>query len=100
MAGAIAGIGTLKGFNMKSGLVSRLGFLFSFFVFCDVAGAQSMARYTLDTWQGNDIAETFDHPIVELGGHVNGDSQDTQMFHWDSYGRVRINRDDPDAPFF
>jgi hypothetical protein len=22
------------------------------------------------------------------------------MFHWDSYGRVRINRDDKDAPFF
>jgi hypothetical protein len=100
MAGAIAGIGKLKGFTMKSGLVSRLALLSSIFLFCDVAGAQTMARYTLDTWQDNDIAETMDHPIVAMGGHVNNDSQGTQMFHWDSYGRVRINRDDADAPFF
>ena len=85
---------------MKCSPVLRLTLLSSFFVFCNVAGAQSMARYTLDTWQDNDIAETLDHPIIELGGHVNNDSKDTQMFHWDSYGRVRINRDDPDAPFF
>jgi hypothetical protein len=100
MAGALAGIGTLKGFIMKPRSFLRLALLSPVLLFCQWAGAQSMARFTLDTWQDRDIAETLDHPVIENGGHVNNDSQDTQMFHWDSYGRVRINRDDKDAPFF
>ncbi len=64
------------------------------------ARAQSMARYTLDSWQEKDIAATYDHPIVEAGGHVNNAPSDAQMFSWDSFGRVRINRKDQDAPFF
>jgi len=69
-------------------------------VFSSLARAQSMARYTLGDWQDRDIAETYDHPIYEPGGHFSGDGTDTTMFHWDSYGRVRINRDDKNAPFF
>lgn len=100
MARTIARIGTLKGFTMKCAPILGLTLLSSLFIFCNVSRAQSMSRFTLDGWQDNDIAETLDHPIIALGGHVNNDSTDTQMFHWDSYGRVRINRDDPDAPFF
>jgi hypothetical protein len=100
MARTLAGIGTLKGFTMKRTSILGLTLLFSVFVFSNVSRAQSMSRFTLDGWEDKDLAETLDHPIIEMGGHVNNDSQGTQMFHWDSYGRVRINRDDPDAPFF
>jgi hypothetical protein len=100
MAFPIVGAWTLKGFNMKCSVFCGLAAVSSILLFTSVAGAQSMARYTLDTWQDRDLAETYDHPLLETGGHVNGDSANDEISHWDSYGRVRINRDDKDAPFF
>src|SRR5882724_9564008 len=63
------------------------------------ARGQSMAHLTLDPWHERDLAETYDHPMVQAGGHVNGAPSDTQVFAWDSFGRVRLNRDNPDSPF-
>lgn len=60
---------------------------------------QSMARLTLDPWQGRDLAETYDHPVIQTGGHVDNAPSDSQMFMWDSYGRVRFDRTDQDSPF-
>lgn len=76
------------------------GFIFmSAFIGVHVCLAQSFARYTLDSWTEDDLAETFDHPIVELGGHVTNGPSDTQMFSWDSFGRVRFDRHHEDSPF-
>lgn len=64
--------------------------------------AQSFERMPLDTWIGNDLAETYDHPIIETNGHANSTPQgtnDSQVVWWDSFGRVRLNRKDADSPF-
>jgi len=62
------------------------------------AMAQSMARLLGEPWIDHDLLATYDHPIVEDGGHVNNDSSDTSVFAWDSFGRVRLNRQDQDSP--
>jgi hypothetical protein len=71
----------------------------SAFIGVHVCRAQSFVRYTLDSWTEDDLAETFDHPIIELGGHVTNAPSDTQVFSWDSFGRVRFNRHDANSPF-
>jgi hypothetical protein len=67
--------------------------------FAQIADAQSNARGTLEPWNADDRAITFDHPIEEFGGHATGVPTDTQVFWWDSFGRVRLDRQDPDSPF-
>ena len=63
------------------------------------ARAQSMARDTLDPWHDKDLAITFDHPIEEMQGHASNAPSDSQVFWWDSFGRVRLDRNDPNSPF-
>ncbi len=67
--------------------------------FAGLARAQSNARATYDPWAGNDLAVTFDHPIEELGGHAKSAPTDTQVFWWDSFGKVRLDRHDSNSPF-
>ena len=74
-----------------------------------LAHAQTFSRLTQDTWNGTDLAETYDHPIIEADTHVNQPkpystdsglgNQDSQIIWWDSYGQVRFNRNDQDSPF-
>ena len=71
-------------------------------LFAGHASAQSFSRFSLDTFDGKDLAETYDHPIFEVGGHVNSapqGSNESQVNWWDSFGRVRLDRNNPDAPF-
>ena len=66
------------------------------------ARAQSFARLPLDTWRPNELAQTYDHIIVEPAGNVNSapeDANSSGVFWWDSYGRVRFNRKDDGGPF-
>ncbi len=62
--------------------------------------AQSMARLAQESWTDNDLAETYDHPILEERGHFSDSTPNTGVFWWDSFGRVRINRAEPDSPLF
>lgn len=67
-----------------------------------IASAQSFSRLTLDTWNGTDLAQTFDHLIIQPSGQVNSapaGANDSQVFWWDSFGRVRLDRKNPDSPF-
>ena len=61
--------------------------------------AQSMERLSAERWKDGDIAVTYDHPIFENTAHVRGTNFDTQVDIWDSYGRVRLDRKDPNSPF-
>src|SRR5580658_6513207 len=63
------------------------------------AMAQSMGRLIDEPCNGNVCYQSYDHPIIESGGHVNGDSSDSQVFGWDSFGRIRFNAGDQDSPF-
>jgi hypothetical protein len=63
------------------------------------AFGQSMARLAEDPWNGTDMVSTYDHPIFENTGHVKGSTFDASTEVWDSYGRVRISRNDVNAPF-
>jgi hypothetical protein len=69
---------------------------------CLLAGGamgQDMGRLIAEPWNGNVCYQSYDHPIIEAGGHVNGDSSDSQVFGWDSFGRIRFNPDDQQSPF-
>jgi hypothetical protein len=71
-------------------------------IVCSVAGgaaAQSMGRLIAEPWQGNVCYVSYDQPIVEAPGHVKGDSSDTGVFSWDSFGRIRFDEDDQKSPF-
>ncbi len=63
------------------------------------ASGQSSARSTLEPWNGQDLAITFDHPVDEMSGHANNAPTDSQVLWWDSFGRVRLDRQDPNSPF-
>ena len=80
-------------------ITSKLLAVIAVIAFCSTAHAQSMARYTLESWDGSDMAVTYDHPFIEAGGHANNSTSDSQVFSWDSFGRVRFSREDQDAPF-
>ena len=62
------------------------------------ARGQMFSRALQEAWSGQDLAETHDHPVIETAGHVSNQSSDSQVFWWDSFGKVRFNRNDPDSP--
>ncbi len=58
-----------------------------------------VSRPVLGHWSDRRLATTFDNPLIEFGGHVKGRSDaDTDVFFWDSFGRVRFDRDDDASP--
>jgi hypothetical protein len=73
--------------------------LLLFVVVTGSARAQTMSRLTLDPWHGTDLAETYDHPLIEQHGHADNNPSGSQVFWWDSYGRVRFNRQEQESPF-
>lgn len=63
------------------------------------AFGQSLARMNQLPWNGADFVTTLDDPILENAGHVSNSNYDERVELWDSYGRVRLNRNDPESPF-
>jgi hypothetical protein len=64
------------------------------------AFGQSLLRFAQLPWTGKDISSTYDNPIFEPTGHVSGSNNDERVQWWDSYGRVRIDKNNPDSVFF
>jgi hypothetical protein len=93
MAGAVVGARS-KGVNMTR-VLAVLGIVC---LLSSGAMAQYFGRLLGQPWSDDDRATTYDHPMIEDGGHVNNDSSDTSVFAWDSFGRVRLNRQDQDSP--
>jgi hypothetical protein len=60
--------------------------------------AQTTADLTTKPWQGGQFGETLDKLLYEEQGHVKGeDDRGSQVFWWDSKGRFRFSKTDPDA---
>ena len=67
-------------------------------LFSSGAMAQYFGRLLGQPWNDDDRATTYDHPMIEDGGHVPNGSSDTSVFAWDSFGRVRLDLKDQDSP--
>jgi hypothetical protein len=62
------------------------------------ARAQTTAELTTKPWQGGQFGETLDKITYQEQGHVRGeDDRGAQIFWWDSKGRFRFSKTDPDA---
>ncbi|MCC6681171.1 MAG: hypothetical protein IT445_09765 [Phycisphaeraceae bacterium] len=62
--------------------------------------AQTAPSILIQPWPDQSIlAQTFDQPVYITDGHVQGDDSDIQTFFWDSYGRVKFDREDRDPTF-
>lgn len=75
-----------------AGLVIALG--------CFVAGAsaQTTSEITLKPWTDPTFGETVDKVLYQEQGHVKGeDDRGAQVFFWDSTGRFRFSKSDPNA---
>ncbi len=60
--------------------------------------AQTTAELTTKPWHGNQFGETLDKITYQEQGHVKGeDDRGAQVFWWDSKGRFRFSKTDPDA---
>jgi len=58
---------------------------------------QSSPEIMSTPWQsGPHWAETVDDVLFFEGGHTRNSNYDTGVFFWDSYGRIRFNREDDD----
>ena len=84
---------------MKTDRLKRMAITLTLCALTSAARGQSMARLTIEPWNGTDLNTSYDHPLVEFGGHANGTQYVTSLSWWDSYGRVRFDRNDPDSPF-
>jgi len=59
--------------------------------------AQSPRDMVILPWQaGTHFAETLDDLYITANGHTRGTDLDTSIFYWNSYGRIRLNRHNPD----
>jgi len=59
--------------------------------------AQNLPSMVVDPWlEGRHWAESVDDMLLFESGHTKGSNLDTSMFYWDSYGRIRFNRDESD----
>ncbi len=76
-------------------------FTFQFaIIFTCSAVAQTAPSMLIQPWPDKPIlAQTFDLPVYITDGHVKGDDSDIQTFFWDSYGRVKFDRQDQDPTF-
>ncbi len=64
------------------------------------AMGQSLSRFAQLPWIPGDFTSTYDNPVFEPAGHVSGSNNSERVQFWDSFGRVRINKNDPNSPFF
>jgi hypothetical protein len=60
--------------------------------------AQTTAELTTTPWMDGQFGETLDKITYQEQGHVKGeDDRGAQVFWWDSRGRFRFDKSDPDA---
>ena len=64
------------------------------------AAAQTSPDLRLQPWPDGAIGQTRDKLLLQGQSHEEGRGADAdaQVFWWDSYGRARLDRTDPDAP--
>ena len=68
-----------------------------FLCIAGVALAQNTPSMLSNPWQeGKHWAETMDDLLLIDSGHTKNTGLDTSMFYWDSFGRIRFNRDNSD----
>ena len=65
--------------------------------------AQTNTDLTLGTWEPGDFGLTLDRPLYQSQAHLKngapGDkTRNAQIFWWDSTGRFRFSKTNPDAP--
>lgn len=59
--------------------------------------AQNLPQIVTEPWlEGNHWAETYDDVVVLEQAHTKGGNQDVNLWIWDSNGRVRANRNNPE----
>lgn len=62
------------------------------------AAAQTTAELVTKPWVEGQFGETLDKILYQEQGHVKGeDDRNAQIFWWDSKGRFRFSKTDPDA---
>jgi hypothetical protein len=61
------------------------------------ASAQVAPSLLIQPWpEQPTLAQTYDHLFLISEGHTQGDDGDVSTFVWDSYGRVKFDRQDTD----
>jgi hypothetical protein len=70
-------------------------------ILATIAHGQSMSRLSVQPWHDSDLLETYDHPVIQAKGNVSGvpGGDESNVFWWDSFGRVRFDRHNQDSPF-
>ncbi len=66
-------------------------------VFTPAVRGQTTTALTLDPWPADVLGETNDHFVYQNRGRVDDGSGKTQVFWWDSIGRFRVDRSDPNS---
>ncbi|HMB96688.1 MAG TPA: hypothetical protein VKK61_11660, partial [Tepidisphaeraceae bacterium] len=69
-----------------------------FFAFCSRTIAQTNSQLTLAPWSDGAFGETNDRPLYQSQAHLKNEAANAQVFWWDSYGRFRLDKNDPSAP--
>lgn len=65
------------------------------------AGAQVDPQLLEERWaKENHWADTLDKPIFIPRGNVEGTTGTLQVFHWDSHGRIKFDREERDPQVF
>src|SRR5215211_5377565 len=63
------------------------------------AAAQTTSQLTQKPWPENLFGETVDKVLYQQQGDVKGEpGRNAQIFWWDSVGRFRFDKHDPNAP--
>ena len=80
--------------KLRAALRTLLVFTVIHLCVAGVTPAQTTPNLLTRPWdEGRHFAETIDDLVYIADGHVKDSNFDTQMFYWDSYGRIRFNRD-------
>lgn len=63
--------------------------------------AQTNPSILVMPWQDEPHwAETFDQPLILNGGHLKGEPGSIRIVHYDSFGRIKLDRENADPRFF
>lgn len=65
------------------------------------AFAQTGPSLLIQPWADKpQYASTYDEPMFIFGGHTKGDDEDIDILYYDSFGRVKFDRDNPEPNFW
>ena len=65
------------------------------------ASAQIGPSLVIEPWKPEPHwADTVDEPTFIEGGEARGTDEEIDIFYWDSFGRVKLDRHDPDPSFW